>query len=83
MPFPTRSSNGQCPHRGARLSLGRVTPEGQLAQLNLTAATLLGRARSELLGRRLAMLVAESDLDLIHCTDSVTEAVDIIVESAR
>lgn len=40
-----------------------LTPEGLIAQINLTAATLLGRPRQDLQGKRLAVLVAESDQD--------------------
>ena len=40
-----------------------LTPEGLLDQLNLTAARLLGRTRQALLGKRLALLVADYDQD--------------------
>ena len=36
-----------------------LTPAGQIAQLNLTAARLLGRARQDLLGKRFALLVVD------------------------
>ena len=40
-----------------------LSPDGLIAQINLTAATLLGRPRQDLQGKRLALLVAESDQD--------------------
>lgn len=40
-----------------------LTPDGLIAQINLTAARLLGRPRQDLQGKRLALLVAEHDQD--------------------
>ncbi|MBS1227378.1 MAG: hypothetical protein H6R17_655 [Proteobacteria bacterium] len=40
-----------------------LTPAGQMAQLNLTAARLLGRARKDLQGKRFALFVVEADQD--------------------
>ncbi len=40
-----------------------LTPDGLIAQINLTAARLLGRSRQDLQGKRLALLVAEHDQD--------------------
>ena len=46
----------QCPHRGARLSLGRVTPEGQLA-----APDAIGLTYVELAARSAAMRGGDSE----------------------
>ena len=40
-----------------------LSPDGLIAQINLTAARLLGRQRQDLQGKRFALLVAEHDQD--------------------
>lgn len=43
-----------------------LTPEGKMAELNQTAASLLGRPKDELVGRSLTEVIAPEDQDLFY-----------------